>query len=501
MNIMNYVSLNPEYILKNDDGRALIITKDVLRAIEPVVESVIHPIHAMLLSFFDGKTIKDDAVRMACEVLDVEESTIINFVDTITDNQNSIGINITDTDILLFPKNTLITHQEPLDRERYPYSMFEYEDFKVKTDRHFTPSRITFMVTTQCYTNCVYCYADRRKDITLIPFERVKEIVDEARNIGVVSFDVIGGEFLMYKHWKELLLLLYQNNYFPFISTKVPIKKDDINYLKKIGVKDIQISLDTLVPKHSSLLLQVNEKYVDNIKNTIKLIDEYGISIQIHTIISSLNDSVYDMESILGFIRSLSHINSWKIDIAASTLYKSEDHYNQTKTQREKLAVLVDYFDTIKNSEINFRIISGDINLQDNPNPNELSETEKQLFFSSKRDIFCAANYSSIFILPDGKVTICEELYWNTQFIIGDCLQDSIENIWNSPKAKSLYYIAKESIQDNSACKSCNIFTKCRQEFGGVCWREVIKAYGTENWDYPDPRCPRAAKILKNIYV
>ena len=25
-----------------------------------------------------------------------------------------------------------------------------------------------------------------------------------------------------------------------------------------------------------------------------------------------------------------------------------------------------------------------------------------------------------MYILPDGKVTICEELYWNEHFIIGD---------------------------------------------------------------------------------
>lgn len=498
---MDYISLNPEYILKKDDGRALIITKDVLRTIEPVVESVIHPIHAIILSFFDGRTILSNAIRMACEVLDVEESFITKFIDKITDNENTIGVKITDTDILLFPRKTLIRHHEPFEREKYAYSMFDYEVFNPKTDRHLTPSRITFMVTTQCYTDCIYCYADRRNNITLLPFERVAEVVAEARNLGVVSFDVIGGEFFLYKYWKELLVLLYQNNYTPFISTKVPIKLEEIEFLKKIGTKDIQISLDTLLPKHSSSLLRVNEKYVEKIKNTIKLLDEFGISIQIHTILTSLNDTVIDMESIFEFINNLSNIHSWKIDVAASTLYTSEEQYDQTKTQRDKLAVLVEYFENIKSKEAKFKIISGDINLVDNPNPNELSDLEKQSFFSSKREIFCAANYSSIFILPDGKVTICEELYWHPQFIIGDCSQDSIVKIWNSPKAKSLYYLTEGNMQENSPCKSCSILTKCRQEFGGVCWREVIKAYGKENWDFPDPRCPKAAKISKNIYV
>lgn len=498
---MNYISLNPEYILKKDEGRALIITKDVLRTTEPVVESVIHPIHAMILSFFDGRTNLEDAIKGACKALDIEASFITNFVNKLTENEHSVGVEITDTDLLLFPRKTLVKHQEPFERETYAYSMFDYKVFKPKTDRHLTPSRITFMATTQCYTNCVYCYADRRKNIALLPIERVAEMVAEARKLGVVSFDVIGGEFFLYKHWRELLVLLYQNNYAPFISTKVPIDLEEVEYLKKIGVKDIQISLDTLVQKHSSSLLQVNEKYVEKIKNTIKLLDKFGISVQIHTILTSLNDNVTDMESIFEFISNLSHIHSWKIDIAASTLYTSEEQYGKTKIQRDKLVPLVEYFENIKLNKPKFRIVSGDINLAHNPNPNELSESDKESFFSSKREIFCAANYSSIFILPDGKVTICEELYWNPQFIIGDCSQDTIEKIWNSPKAKSLYYLAQEAVQENSPCKSCNLFTKCRQQFGGVCWREVIKAYGKENWDFPDPRCPKAAKILKNIYV
>ena len=64
-----------------------------------------------------------------------------------------------------------------------------------------------------------------------------------------------------------------------------------------------------------------------------------------------------------------------------------------------------------------------------------------------------------------------------------------------------MYYLSLEQIQEKSPCKKCSIFTKCRQEYGGVCWREVIKAYGNENWDYPDPRCPKAESVTKKIYI
>jgi hypothetical protein len=39
----------------------------------------------------------------------------------------------------------------------------------------------------------------------------------------------------------------------------------------------------------------------------------------------------------------------------------------------------------------------------------------------------CSANSSHIFILPDGKVTIGEQLYWKPHFIIGDLSRQTIK--------------------------------------------------------------------------
>lgn len=499
--MQKYISLNPEYVLKLDNGRVLIITKDVLRTKLPVVESVIHPLHAMILSFFNGLFTLEEAIEQASLTLTIEKELILQFISPIIDNEYTIGVNITESDILVFPKRTLISHGTPVLREKYDYKSFYYDSLNLKTDRHFTPSRVTFMVTTKCYTNCIYCYANRRKDISLLPFARVKEIIQEAKELGVVSFDVIGGEFFLYEYWKEMLQLLLKYNYSPFISTKVPISINDIRYLSEQGVKDIQVSLDTLLPEHIINLLSVKDSYVHAIKDTLKNLDRFRIKVQIHTILTSINDSINDMISIYEFISRLTYIQSWKIDVAASTLYKSEDDYANIKSRRERLKLLTKFFETIKQQNSKIEIISGDIDLENNPNPNELSVQDKQIFFTHKRDVFCAANYSSLFILPDGKVTICEELYWNPRFIIGDCKVENLIDIWNSPRAKGLYYLSVDKIQEKSPCKKCNLFKKCRQEFGGVCWREVIKAYGSENWDYPDPRCPKADSVTKEIYI
>ena len=53
----------------------------------------------------------------------------------------------------------------------------------------------------------------------------------------------------------------------------------------------------------------------------------------------------------------------------------------------------------------------------------------------------------------------------------------------------------------HSACHSCEIFDKCKANLN-TCYTNILKVYGNENWDYPDPRCARAPRnISEKIYV
>ena len=121
---------------------------------------------------------------------------------------------------------------------------------------------------------------------------------------------------------------------------------------------------------------------------------------------------------------------------------------------------------------------------------------EKNITYDEKLKVFnnrgiCSGNFSSLFILPDGKVTICEELYWHPQFIIGNIIEQSLEEVWNSQIAHEVYAFKQQNIAKNSACAVCEEYEKCRS-LKQVCWRDIIRAYGSDNWTYPDPNCPKS---------
>ena len=101
-------------------------------------------------------------------------------------------------------------------------------------------------------------------------------------------------------------------------------------------------------------------------------------------------------------------------------------------------------------------------------------------------------------ILPSGDCTICEMLYYNKHFIIGNIKEMNIEDIWNSKKALSLYSPSKEEIVVESTCSSCSMFDKCRKNLAKkICYVDIMKVH--KHPDFPDPKCPQSQQMCNYI--
>jgi len=76
--------------------------------------------------------------------------------------------------------------------------------------------------------------------------------------------------------------------------------------------------------------------------------------------------------------------------------------------------------------------------------------------------------------------------------------ENTLTEIWNSPQAMRLAYMKKEYIDKNSKCYSCGQFQSCFDN-RNRCWTDIIKAYGDDHWDFPDPRCKMAPKMIQEL--
>ncbi|MCL1850005.1 MAG: SPASM domain-containing protein [Bacteroidetes bacterium] len=195
-----------------------------------------------------------------------------------------------------------------------------------------------------------------------------------------------------------------------------------------------------------------------------------------------------NMLSIYNFIKNISGITGWSLRPAFPSIYKEasadfipskkqiDDLFSDMEAVKAEEKISIDYDKTF--------FERGYVS----------AEGGSKNFDGAE----CSSNRSHIFVLPDGKVTICEQLYWKPHFIIGDLTYQSIKEVWNSERALWFYNLEASQLSDGNPCKTCDIFKECYRNMNR-CWAEVVKAYGDEHWDYPDPRCKLAPEMKTNL--
>lgn len=494
MNIDKKIVFNHFYKLRHDIKRSHILSpsfvdKKYASLVQPRWMSRIHPVYAMIFSFLSKPVSISDLTKELSYFLEMPEDDVETLIKPFINNNEITVTNYKGT-INYFPRNIIIEEGQSFGNAvQYIPQQFAYKEIDLKQERYYVaPASILLMVNNHCYTDCVYCYANKNVKTTPLSFDKIKDIILQAKKLGVAVFTIVGGEVFLYKNWKELLYFLIENGFKEsLVSTKVPLNEEDIITFKTYGIP-IQISLDSLDPGALKRVLNVKVGYAEKIKQTIANIDKHGIDFQVATVLTTYNETIDNLNRLHDFLGKFKNLKRWEIRVGFKSLYSRGD-FDRMKLSKESINNIDQWVENIKKTtSINILWSIGDDGKYFKTN-----EGSKK-FIGSR----CSANYSNMVILPDGKVTICEQLYWNPRFIIGDVSEQSVEEVWNSPRALELAFPKKEHFRDESVCKNCDIFDECLS-FPNKCYADVLKGYGDKNWDYPDPRCAKAPRFVNEL--
>ena len=491
LNYTDILVLNPAYYLKNDGNKIIFCTRENLKGVKIPYESFfsyLHPLNAQLLSFFNGENLLRDAINKASLHFKMTKDEIYNIVSELIENQEGKSIRYK-WHWMYFPKNVLVNINK-VDKHHASElnSFLTYDKVDLGAFRLSAPISANLLLTMKCYTDCIYCYANRQVNYNLMSLTQVKSIIHQAKDLNMMNLDVNGGEVLLHPYCIEIFSEMIKCGFYPAISTKIPISRDTILRLKEIGVKSIQLSLDTISPSILTELLQVNGHYFQKIDQTLHFLDQEGIDTTIHSVLCTQNSSINDLSELVKYLSSFSCIVDIRFSPAGYSLYKGNN--SAFRPSLSELLEVSAYVENYNKTNVNNKIILDDYYTKD-------YYQDENLFYNRA---ICTANLRSFTILPDGRVTICEELYDHPQFIIGDLTKQTIMEVWNSSKALELFHLKKEKVDKESKCYNCSEFRKCR-EVRGVCWKEILMAYGKDKWDYPDPRCPKAPEMNNTIYT
>lgn len=490
---MKYV-LNHYYILRHDSKRSIICAhhyKPCNVDVNTDWLSFIHPIYAMMLSFFCYPTTIKDAVKKISSFFDFPEEKTLSLISHFIENKEPFHTRYENHNNN-FPKNVIVKETELEYQIRsYEPAIFAYSEVDFNAYRLYdAPLYVTFMVNNTCLTNCIYCYADKSTKSRSLDYSIINRVVDEAYTLNLSSFNLDGGEFFLYPYWRKLLRKLDTCEFRPeVISTKFPITEIDIRDFAKFEIR-LQISLDSLNQTVLDQMVGCIPHYVERMKSTISLIDKYQ-PFQVATILTRYNNDIETLENMYMFLCEQKNITQWEIRVGFKSLYAKQS-FEEIQIDRKDIK-------KIGNWILKKRTVS--------VFPIKWSPGHEVDFFKSENgsNSFpgsrCSANSRHLFILPDGKVTICEQLYWNKKFIIGDIKTQSLAEIWHSERELSLAYMKQDDYSCDSACRNCDIFDKCKSNMNS-CYANILKVYGNEHWDFPDPRCAKAPRdISTNIYV
>lgn len=482
----NKYILNNDYRLCDDINRVLLVSSQTA---DKNINLFVHPVHAVMLGVFNGESTLDENIGLLSEIFSISKEQILKVVLPFIENKEDLTI-VYDKTTFYFPQKVLIKAKDG--EIRNDISVKKYlirPPFDFNSTRAKLPKRILFVINLTCATECFYCYANKNHKYIPLSTARICDIIEEAKNIDIVSFELSGGEVLIHPDWDIILKKFMDCGFNPYISTKVPVTEDTIRKLKEIGINDIQISIDTLDENLLIDTLNVKRTYAERIRKTITTFDEYGFQIVLK---STLTKKTCNRENVSKLLEFASHLENIKRYTCSSVGYS---HYKGLKEFKESIPTVT----SVKEVEDLLQEKSGNYSFEILDDLTAPLKSSMNNYKSFKKRGFCSGNLTSMTVLPDGKVTICEELYWNENFILGDLREHSIREVWNSERAKSLYSIKQDNFPTESPCRQCKDFEKCRHE-RGVCWKDIIAVYGDNNWLYPDPRCPHAPKLINDVF-
>lgn len=475
--------LNPIYKIILDERRLLIL--NVLD--DSLMPRIIHPIFGKFLSFFSGNDICDITISKICNQFNISYEKAITLVERFVENPKDIFVRY-DGFIFRFPPLILIENVNGINRDDLNSDKilltapYDFENIRL-----YKPLDILFVINTKCMTDCVYCYADKRTQYTPMSTEKILDVIEQAKDLGVRKFELTGGEVFLHKDWKIIVKKLVDCGYGDLISTKIPLTKQQVDDFVEIGMKTLQVSLDSLNPKLQLSNLNVDNLYCERMKESLRYIDSQNINIIIKGTLTKYTLTIENIKEVTDFISTLKHLKKYTISTIGASMYKTNDSFHDIKPSCDSIKYIYGYVNNMVKK----------INIQQDSQ--ETLRKELCNYSKFKERSLCTGNVSGLIILPDGKVTICEELYWDNNFIIGDLMKEKLLDVWNSEKALSLWNIAQDMFPKESACSSCQDFIKCRRGLG-VCWKYVISVYGQHNYLYPDPRCPKAPSVINDVF-
>lgn len=348
------------------------------------------------------------------------------------------------------------------------------------------PLSAALAITNRCTTNCIYCYAEKKKCKELSLSEWIK-VFDHLREHSLYIVDIAGGDIFARADALDVLYEMIQREFVFFLSTKSYISPLMAEKLGGLGigvsgvkphlVRPLQISVDSAEDNVASFLVR-RKDYLGRADASVKNLARVGIRPRIKCVLTQYNHKA--PQALIEHFVDLGIENFQFVQYGRSH-YRHSDDLFLTKPQKFAL----------RNKFVQIKECYPGINItyQDDVSAGESVPPKSQKKWHERT--LCSGGRLSMQIMTNGDVLLCDQLPHKKEFIVGNIVDQDLLDMWNGKLAMKFIYPPRENFK-KTVCYTCPAFDECHKGLG-YCYRESLFSYGSI-FDAP-PDCPRQKKL------
>jgi radical SAM protein with 4Fe4S-binding SPASM domain len=297
-------------------------------------------------------------------------------------------------------------------------------------------------LTSKCNERCVHCYIPHENKITDITPELFFSILEQCKDMGLLSLTLSGGEPMLHKNFCEFLRKCKEYDFSVNILSNLTLLNNEIiTEMKANRLSSVQVSLYSMNPEIHDEITQLKGSF-EKTKNAILKLIENDIPLQISCPTMKQNKNCY--VDVINWAKSLK--------VRAISDYIMMAKYDHT-TQNLDNRLSLDEVGKVIND-----IIANDTEYQKQMKKADITEEEKR---DISNDIVCGVCISSICMVANGNIYPCAG--WQ-DYVVGNVKDTTLQEIWdNSEKVKYLRGLRKKDFpkclkcEDKAFCAMCMV--------------------------------------------
>ena len=318
-------------------------------------------------------------------------------------------------------------------------------------------SAIQFELSSRCNERCIHCYVPNAKKNQGfdMPFQKVKNILDEFASMGGIHVTLSGGEAFLHKDLMNICKYCREKDLkITILSNLISLKDEHIPILRETNVSLIQTSLYSMDPIIHDKITTVKGSHQKTITAIEKLVAA-NIPVQLSCPLMKTNKDGY--REVLEYAQKLKIRAQTDYILMAESNLDTSNLKNRLSLQETEKVIrdIIEY-------DIDYREISVTRKSQ-----SEDYHIDKERF---KKQPLCGVGYDNCCITANGDVYPCAG--WQN-YILGNVYHQSLKEIWE--QSEKIIELRKITQANFPQCLECEAFDFCS--------RCLVRNYNETNGD------------------